>query len=204
MLKASRHTAALGFGARGLPRYEAYRDSGVEWLGEVPGHWEVKRLKWSRAAAVNGVWGDEPDGENDIPCIRVTDFDRRRFRVNFFEPTLRAITPSQRAGRELRTGDLLLEKSDGGDKQMVGCLVLYDHDEPAVNSNFIARISTAEGASPGFWTYVHAAFYAGKAKYFFQVGASQLAQIDLSPIVVPVVKLVPGPSGLPRGRGGEV
>ncbi len=87
---------------------------------------------------------------------------------------------------------------------MVGCVVLYDHDEPAVNSNLIARISTAEGASPGFWTYVHAAFYAGKAKYFFQVGASQLAQIDLSPIVVPVVKLVPGPSGLPRGRGGEV
>ena len=118
VLKASRHTAALGFGARGFPRYEAYRDSGVEWLGEVPGHWEVKRLKWSRAAAVNGVWGDEPDGENDIPCIRVADFDRRRFRVNFFEPTLRAITPSQRAGRELRTGDLLLEKSGGGDKQM--------------------------------------------------------------------------------------
>ena len=28
-----------------LPRYPNYKDSGVEWLGEVPGHWEVKRLK---------------------------------------------------------------------------------------------------------------------------------------------------------------
>lgn len=27
-----------------LPRYPEYKDSGVEWLGEVPGHWEVKRL----------------------------------------------------------------------------------------------------------------------------------------------------------------
>jgi len=26
--------------------YPAYRDSGVEWLGEVPGHWEVKKLSW--------------------------------------------------------------------------------------------------------------------------------------------------------------
>ena len=26
-------------------RYPAYKDSGVEWLGEVPEHWEVKRLK---------------------------------------------------------------------------------------------------------------------------------------------------------------
>lgn len=28
-----------------LEKYEAYKDSGVEWLGEVPVHWEVKRLK---------------------------------------------------------------------------------------------------------------------------------------------------------------
>jgi len=26
-------------------RYPAYKDSGVEWLGEVPEHWEVKRLR---------------------------------------------------------------------------------------------------------------------------------------------------------------
>ena len=28
-----------------LPAYAEYKDSGVAWLGEVPGHWEVKRLK---------------------------------------------------------------------------------------------------------------------------------------------------------------
>lgn len=26
-------------------RYPAYKDSGVDWLGKVPGHWEVKRLR---------------------------------------------------------------------------------------------------------------------------------------------------------------
>ena len=30
-----------------LPRYPKYKDSGVAWLGEVPEHWEVKRLKYS-------------------------------------------------------------------------------------------------------------------------------------------------------------
>ena len=28
-----------------LPRYPDYKDSGVPWLGEVPGHWEVTRYK---------------------------------------------------------------------------------------------------------------------------------------------------------------
>ena len=31
--------------ARALKPYPAYKDSGVEWLGDVPAHWEVLRLK---------------------------------------------------------------------------------------------------------------------------------------------------------------
>ena len=27
-----------------MKRYESYKDSGVKWLGEIPGHWDVKRL----------------------------------------------------------------------------------------------------------------------------------------------------------------
>ena len=148
-----------------MPPYPAYRPSGVEWLGDVPEHWEVDRLKWSIAGKINGVWGDEPDGENDMPCIRVADFDRRQFRVNFNEPTERAIILSQRSGRELRSGDLLLEKSGGGEKQMVGCVVLFDHEEAAVCSNFIARLQMALGQDARFWTFVHAALYAGKLNY---------------------------------------
>ena len=29
------------------PRYEQYQDSGVAWLGEVPSHWGIKRLKFA-------------------------------------------------------------------------------------------------------------------------------------------------------------
>lgn len=29
-----------------FPRYERYKESGVEWLGEVPEGWEVKRLRF--------------------------------------------------------------------------------------------------------------------------------------------------------------
>ena len=149
--------------AAGLGHSPRLKPSGVEWLGEVPEHWEVARLKWATSGTVNGVWGDEPDGENDIACVRVADFDRRGFRVHFDDPTMRAVTRSQRSGRELRPGDLLLEKSGGGEKQMVGCVVLFDHAEPAVNSNFIARVSPV--GSPRFWAYLHAALYSGKLNY---------------------------------------
>jgi type I restriction enzyme S subunit len=37
--------AAVGGGAMSLPRYLEYKASGVEWLGEVPKHWEVVQFK---------------------------------------------------------------------------------------------------------------------------------------------------------------
>ncbi len=29
-----------------LPRYPRYKDSGFEWLGEIPEHWEVSKTRW--------------------------------------------------------------------------------------------------------------------------------------------------------------
>ena len=26
--------------------YPAYKDSGIEWIGEIPEGWDVKKLKW--------------------------------------------------------------------------------------------------------------------------------------------------------------
>ena len=144
-----------------LPRYPAYRESGVEWLGEVPAHWRIDRLKVSIIDCKNGIWGDDAQLDaNDIACARVADFDRRRLRVALEEPTIRNVTEKERAGRLLTAGDLLLEKSGGGEMQPVGCVVLFDDPRPAVCSNFVARVRLATGMSSSFWRYVHASLYA--------------------------------------------
>lgn len=144
-----------------FPRYPEYKDSGVEWLGEVPAHWGVDRIKRSISSCRNGIWGDEAQGdENDIPCIRVADFDRSNLTVSLLSPTIRNVTQKERAGRLVEAGNLLLEKSGGGESQPVGCVVLYIDTQEAVCSNFVARMELASGMSPSFWRYVHAAAYA--------------------------------------------
>ncbi|MCC7419305.1 MAG: restriction endonuclease subunit S [Planctomycetaceae bacterium] len=146
-----------------FPRYPKYKDSGVEWLGEVPEHWDVHRFKQSAASCRNGIWGEEPQmNEGDIPCVRVADFDRQGMRVQLVEPTIRNVPEKDRAGRLLKRGDLLLEKSGGGELQPVGFVVLYDDDLPAVCSNFVARVEIARGMDPSFWRYQHAAAYANR------------------------------------------
>ena len=144
-----------------FPRYPSYRDSGVEWLGAVPEHWHVDRLKASITSCRNGIWGEEAQGdENDIPCVRVADFDRQKLQVQLCQPTIRNVTDKERVGRLLERGNLLLEKSGGGEGQPVGCVVLYDDPQPAVCSNFVAKVELAPGMNPSYWRYVHAAAYA--------------------------------------------
>ena len=142
-------------------KYPEYKDSGVEWLGEVPAHWEVYRLKHSVESCRNGIWGQEPTGDsNDLPCVRVADFDRARLRVVLDDPTLRNVKPGERKGRVLKRGNLVLEKSGGGENQPVGFVVLYDDDRDAVCSNFTAKMALADRMDASFWRYVHAAAYA--------------------------------------------
>ena len=142
--------------------YSEYKDSGVEWLGDIPVHWEVRRLGSTVDGCQNGVWGEEADGVHDIICVRVADFDRVGFRVVVEDPTLRSIEPRLAQTRQLAAGNLLLEKSGGGERQPVGVVVMYDHDEAAVCSNFIARMPVADGCDPRFLTYLHAALYAAR------------------------------------------
>lgn len=143
----------------GLRSYPTMKNSGLAWLGEVPAHWALRRLRDSVQGCFNGIWGGEPNHREDLVCVRVADFDRWRRRVRIASPTIRAIPPAMRGNRLLNNGDLLIEKSGGGDLQPVGVVVLYDHAVPAVCSNFIARMPVASGFDARFLVYVHEYLY---------------------------------------------
>ncbi len=142
-----------------LKPYPEYKDSGLSWLGEIPAHWKVRRLRSSVLECRNGIWGDDPDGNGDIACVRVADFDRYALRVRFANPTMRAVSPSERHRRLLWNGDLLLEKSGGGELQAVGAVMLFDHDAEAICSNFVARMPVAPRFDPSYLTYLHSHLY---------------------------------------------
>ncbi len=52
--------------------YPAYKPSGVEWLGDVPMHWEVKRLKMAAQLTDKKVEADE---DNPLPYIGLENIE---------------------------------------------------------------------------------------------------------------------------------
>ena len=55
----------------GLQPYPAYKPSGVEWLGEVPAHWEVQRLRNTAEMRVSNVDKHAREGE---PPVRLCNY----------------------------------------------------------------------------------------------------------------------------------
>jgi len=52
-----------------FPRYESYKDSGVEWLGQVPAHWKVKRLRFVAQLNPSKSEAAELDRETEVSFL---------------------------------------------------------------------------------------------------------------------------------------
>ena len=143
----------------GIDPHPKLKPSGVEWLGDVPEHWEVRPIKDATHRPIGGTWGDEASEGDSIVCVRVADFNRDTRIVSENASTLRAVGRNSRQRRLLRPGDLLIEKSGGGKCQPVGVVVIFESGVEAVCSNFIARLSVKKAHIPRYWLYGHMVLY---------------------------------------------
>ena len=68
--------------------YEKYKDSGVEWIGEIPSHWELTRVKYS-GKFLNG-YPFKPEDWSDIgkPIIRIQTLTGTNTDTNKYEGIL--------------------------------------------------------------------------------------------------------------------
>lgn len=136
------------------------KDSGVEWIGKIPKDWETLKLKRITQSVKNGIWGDdEQHNSDDIPCIRILNFDRNKIQVNIDDLTVRNIPKEKQKDYLLNKGDLLIEKSGGGEKNPVGFVAIYNHILPAVYANFMAKISLNDKADSGYVRYLCSNIY---------------------------------------------
>ena len=129
--------------------YPKYKESGVEWLGRVPEHWEVLRLKYHLDRNDGGVWGDDPTGSEGTIVLRSTE-QAVDGRWQIEEPAKRLLSPAEESAALLAEGDLLLTKSSGSSLH-IGKTSLVDADVAAMKccySNFMQRLRMKSTLSP--------------------------------------------------------
>ena len=107
------HESDAGYVAelsQGFRPYATYRDSGITWLGQVPSHWKVMRLKSLASVQLSNV--DKKSVEDQVP-VRLCNYvdvyynEHVTVEIDFMNATA---TPDQVSRFSLTEGDVLITK----------------------------------------------------------------------------------------------
>jgi type I restriction enzyme S subunit len=93
-----------------FPRYPKYKDSGVEWLREVPERWKVKRLKRACSIFPSNVDKKTQEGETPVRLCNYTDVYYNESITSGMEFMQATASSSQIEKFTLRAGDTLITK----------------------------------------------------------------------------------------------
>jgi len=158
------------------------KDSRVEWIGQIPAHWNLVRLKSLIVTRDGGAWGEEAAGrDGDMICLRIADFDYQRYCFKSHgELTVRHFKPDVIERLRLMPGDILVEKSGGGEKTPVGRAVLFDKDYSALYSNFMDRLRCKDGINPQWLLYNWATLYANNYTRPYIKQTTGIQNLDIS------------------------
>ncbi len=145
-------------------RYPEYKESGVDWLREIPAHWQMKRLKAIAAVQLSNVDKHSEEGQVPVKLCNYVDVyynDVITAELDFMNVTA---TPDQMRRFRLRVGDVVVTKdSESWTDIAVPAVVAEDlpdvlcgyhlaHIRPAqdLDGRFLARQFSAIGARDQF------------------------------------------------------
>ncbi len=94
-------------------RYPTYQDSGVEWIGEIPEHWDVRRIRGIAESLQTGPFGSQLHSEEyssgGIPVINPSHLKDGRIEPDW-NCTLDQETWLRLSRHELHEGDIIFAR----------------------------------------------------------------------------------------------
>ena len=161
-----------------LNPYRAMRDSGVRWLGAVPEHWEVRRLRNACEMRVSNVDKHEKDGEQPVRlCNYVDVYKHSRIRAGMvFMHATATIDEIERF--RLRSGDVLITKDSESWNDIGVPALVEDTQDDIVSGYHLALLRPfAEHVDGG---YLFRTLQSTAVMYQFHVQANGVTRYGLS------------------------
>lgn len=160
----------------------AMKDSGVEWIGEVPEEWNVKPFK-----ALAGMKGSSEYTARDIVdedegVILLSPSNINDNKLNLSKRTYISQKKYDKSTTKIQRGDLLFTKTAS-----VGKCVIYDSDEPAMPNPQLVVLKNIK-CLPKFLYYsmVSDVMQAPTKMYVYGSVIPTISQLNLGRIKIPV------------------
>ncbi len=130
---------------RGLDKSVPMKDSGVEWIGEIPRHWEVKRLAAIGTFSKGGGFSRSDLMEEGQTAILYGDI-YTKYELSIEKGERKISVEVSKKSTKIRRGDLLLTGS-GETREDIGKCVVYNNDEIAFAGGDVIIFRQPENSS---------------------------------------------------------
>ena len=157
------------------------KDSGIEWIGEIPVDWNVVKVKKIVKSIDNGVWGDDPiPGIETYKVLRSTE-QTVDGQWNISVPAERDLSSIPSLSKyAVQENDLLITKSSGSNDH-IGKTTLVTQEiakQKFFYSNFLGRIRVSERYSSKLLWYILNSSVARSQFVYLQNSTSGLGNIN--------------------------
>jgi type I restriction enzyme S subunit len=159
-----------------FPRYPQYKDSGVDWLGPVPAHWEVKRLKHACSVFPSNVDKKSYDDETPVLLCNYTNVYYNETICADMDFMAATASAEQIAKFTLRAGDTIITK-DSETADDIAIAAYVPEDLPGVVCGY--HLSMVRPRDVVCGAYVKRLFDSTFAKSCFEVRANGLTRVGL-------------------------
>lgn len=163
---------------RGLDKTAPLKDSGIEWLGQIPAHWEVKRLKDVAFIQYSNV--DKKTHENETP-VKLSNYVDV-YKNNFIDSSLPFMeaTANQSEIRRftLKKQDVLVTKDSETAEDIANPALVIENLPGVLCGYHLAHIRTIENVL--FGSFLFRLFQSGSYGFRFVVFAKGITRVGLS------------------------
>ena len=139
---------------KGLDPSVPMKDSGVEWLGQIPAHWGAKPFKALLSRNDSGVWGEDSIDHGTIVLRSTEQTVNGEWAIE--SPATRLLTVREVAQARLEIGDLVVTKSSGSELHIGKTSIVDDAvaDLHCCFSNFMQRLRVRGDCQARFFWYL--------------------------------------------------
>ena len=173
LLQEQRTSLINHYVTKGLDPNVEMKDSGVEWIGEIPKHWESLPIRYVTEDHRQGFYTSDPYDNEGVPILRITDIQEDHAFSHWDSP--KYSRPEEELDKfYVKNGDFLFPRTGG-----VGRFGIVDFDFPCIYGSFMIRFRWDRSINRNFMKFfLESSLFTDQVKQEIHGGVNQNVHVE--------------------------
>lgn len=157
--------------------YPKYKESGIEWLEEIPEHWEIKRLRFVADYKNSNVDKKSYEDQSKVRLCNYTDVYYNEFIKNDMDFMVATASKSEIETMSLLIGDVIMTK-DSEDPSDIGIPTIVAEELDNVVCGY--HLTIISSGKVGTNRFIHRVIQSDISKFYFKVMSPGMTRYGLN------------------------